>query len=101
MISMRIPLSGLITLDECRNSESPLIENSRLRSEAIPRVRLSRHSAAQCVNRSAAGKEDRLQVGAAKGEIGRDLRGADYAEPGPVRREHPGAARSGAIDPAL
>src|SRR5215475_7555580 len=64
-------------------------------------MRLPRDLAAQGVDRGAGGEENRLQVGAAKSEVGRDLRGADDAEPGAIGREHPGPAGAGAIDPAL
>src|SRR5438552_4148156 len=72
-----------------------------LRPQPIPRVRLPRHLAAQGVDRGAGGKENRLQVGAAKGEVGGDLRRADDAEPRAVGGKYPSAARAGAIDPAL
>ena len=41
----------------------------------------------------ARGKEDRLAIRAAKHEVGWDFRRADDAEPGAIRRKHPGAAR--------
>src|SRR4029077_883459 len=72
-----------------------------LRPQAVPRVWLARHLAAQGVDRGAGGEEDRLEVGAAKGKVGRYLRGADDAEPRAVGREHPGPARAGTVDPAL
>src|SRR5215467_14569276 len=73
----------------------------RLCPDVIPRVRLPRHLAAQRVNGGAGGKEDCLQVGAAKREVSRNLRRADDAEPRSVRREHPSAAGASAIDAAL
>src|SRR5690348_14672513 len=72
-----------------------------LRPRPIPWVRLPRNLAAQRVDRGARGEEDCPQVGAAEGEVGRDLRRADDPEPGPVRREDPSAAWAGAIDPPL
>ena len=42
-----------------------------------------------------------FRSGPPKAEVGRDLRRADDAEPRPVGREHPGAARTGAVDLAL
>src|SRR6516225_4992012 len=69
--------------------------------DAVPRMRLPRHLAAPSVDRGAGGKEDRLQIGAAKAEVSRDLRGADDADPRAVGCEHPGAAGAGAVDPAL
>src|SRR5437870_10637032 len=72
-----------------------------LRPEAVARLWLARHLAAQRVDRGAGSKEDRLEVGAAKGEVGRYLRGADDAEPRAVRREHPGPARAGTVNPTV
>src|SRR5262249_39303583 len=72
-----------------------------LRAEAVPRVRLSRYLAAQGVDRGGGGEKERLQIGAAEREIGRDLWCPDDAEQRPLRREHPGSARAGAINPAF
>src|SRR5712691_9882860 len=55
----------------------------------------------QAVDRGAAGEEQRLHVRAAKAQIGRYLRRLDHAELLAARREDPGAAGAGAIDPAL
>src|SRR5436309_7195882 len=72
-----------------------------LRPEAIPRVRLAGGFDAQGVDRGAGGKEQCPQIGAAKGQIGRYLGRTDYAEPYAGGREDPGAARAGAVDPAV
>ena len=53
-------------------------------------MRLARDLGAQGVDRCPGGKEDRLQIGAAKSEVGRDLGRADDAEPRAVGCEHPG-----------
>src|ERR1700740_2421327 len=74
---------------------------SSLRPGTIPRGRLTRHLATQGVDRGASGEKDGLEVWSAKGEVGRDLRRADDAEPGAVGSEDPSAARAGAIDPAF
>src|SRR5271169_1839388 len=71
------------------------------RAHRVPWMRLPRHLGAQRVDRSPRGEEDRLQIGAAKGEVGRHLGRADHAELAAIRRKNPGPARASAIDVSL
>src|SRR5260370_19233703 len=69
--------------------------------QAVPGVRLTGGLDAHRVDRGARGEEDGPEIGTAKAQVGRDLGGADDAEPRAVGCKHPGAARTGTIDAAL
>src|SRR5271169_2243179 len=71
------------------------------RAHLVPWMWLPRRLGAQRVDRSPRGEKDRLQIGAAKGEVGRHFRRANHTELAAIRREHPGAAGTGAIDVSL
>src|SRR5712691_3880526 len=83
-----------------RSSLSRLVGRASARN-AVVRMWLSRHPDAHRVDRRAGGEEQRLEIGAAEGEVGRHLGSADDAEPGPIGGEDPRAARARAVDPAF
>src|SRR5260370_24446672 len=69
--------------------------------QAVPGVRLTGGLDAHRVDRGARGEGNGPEIGTAKAQGGRDLGGADDAEPQAARCKHPGTARTGTIDAAL
>src|SRR5688572_13951476 len=64
-----------------------------LLAKQVPRMRLPRRPDSQGVDGGVSAAEQRLQVGAAEGEVHRLLREADDADALPGRLEHPDASR--------
>src|SRR5260370_22766020 len=69
--------------------------------QAVPGGRLTGGLDAHRVDRGAGVEENGPEIGTAKAQVGRDLGGADDAEPRAVGCEHPRAAPPRTIDTAL